>query len=56
MLPIEKELPTVDGIEYVNGPTDIGALSLPTSSNMMKDSVFESDNWQKVQVFNLASI
>lgn len=51
----EKELPTADGIEYVNGPTGIGAMLLPTSSNIVKDSVFENDDWKKAKVFNATS-
>ncbi|EKS8351661.1 LysM peptidoglycan-binding domain-containing protein [Bacillus cereus] len=51
----EKELPTADGIEYVKGPTGMGAMLLPASSNIVRDSVFENDDWQRSKVFNATS-
>lgn len=52
----EKELPTAKDIEYVNGPTGIGALLLPSSQNIVKDSVFESTALKKAVLFSSSSI
>lgn len=52
----EKELPTAQNIEYVNGSEGIGALLLPSSQNMVKDSVFETTDWKKAKHFSVDSI
>lgn len=52
----EKELPTAQNIEYVNGAEGIGALLLPSSENMVKDSVFGTTNWKKAKHFSIDSV
>ncbi|MFE4029151.1 LysM peptidoglycan-binding domain-containing protein [Priestia sp. YIM B13551] len=49
----EKELPTAKNIEYTNGSSGIGALLLPSSENVVKDSVFEATDWKKAKVFSV---
>lgn len=50
----EKELPQVENIKYLNGPTGIGALLSPKSINLIKDSSFKDTVWTVSQKFFLS--
>lgn len=52
----EKEMPAAENIEYVNGSTGIGALLLPASENLVKDSVLESTQFKKAAAFGIGSL
>lgn len=52
----EKELPEVKNIQYVNGPTGIGALLLPKGENIIKDSVFGANVFKKAQSLTVNSL
>ncbi|MEK1829010.1 hypothetical protein AAAC51_07625 [Priestia megaterium] len=51
----EKELPTAKDIEYTNSSSGIGALLLPSSQNVVKDSVFETTSWKKSKMFSIGT-
>lgn len=52
----QKELPHTENVEYVTTEQGIGALLLPPSNNLIKDSVFEAKEKKTAYIFAANSI
>lgn len=52
----QKELPRTENVEYIITDQGVGALLLPPSNNLIKDSVFEAKEKKVAYVFTANSI